>query len=508
MDAADTAQLAAIVGALGAVLALLARTRWPLLAGLAVLFAADLALALSISEGNFRVSPALVALGLTALVPVATGAALLVRYPAAATPLMLAAAPFRLPLDFGSEHRFYFALAEGGRLGRLLPVYAVLSAAALALAWRALRGAPLRSVPAAVALPSTVFFALAGLSLLWTNDLDAGANVLAYFLFPFAGLVAVVARAPFPPWLPRVLAVIAVALASLFAAVGLWQAATHRLLFFSPSVEVGNAYNSFFRVTSLFRDPSLYGRHLVLGIAVLLVVVLMRRLHLLFALPLIGLIWAGLYFSYSQSSMAALFVVVLALAVFAGDHSMRTVAIVTAVVVALGGAGLVAASAGGHSVRRVTSDRSRRIELPAKVFRDHPVAGVGLGGQPLASQANSERGGSKDRFVSHTTPLTVAAELGVLGLLAYGALLAGAAVLIDRVRRRDSALGLGLAATLLALFVHSLVYSGFFEDPLTWLILGVASSFVLAREAAEAPLVAATASTAILDRSSAPPPSP
>ena len=87
-------------------------------------------------------------------------------------------------------------------------------------------------------------------------------------------LVAVVGRAPFPAWMPRALAIAAVALAALFAVVGLVEEATHRLLFYTPSVEVGNAYSSFFRVTSLFRDPSLYGRHVVLGIAIVLVALL------------------------------------------------------------------------------------------------------------------------------------------------------------------------------------------------------------------------------------------
>jgi len=95
---------------------------------------------------------------------------------------------------------------------------------------------------------------------------------------------------------------------------------------------------------------------------------------------------------------------------------------------------------------------------------------------PSISQA-----GSPTRFVSHTTPLTIAAELGILGLIAYVALLGGAAALIERVRRIDPALGLGLAAVLLALVVHSIAYSGFFEDPVTWLVLAVAASFVLSR---------------------------
>ena len=36
-----------------------------------------------------------------------------------------------------------------------------------------------------------------------------------------------------------------------------------------------------------------------------------------------------------------------------------------------------------------------------------------------------------------------------------------------------------LAAALIALFVHALAYSGFFEDPLTWFVLAVASSFLV-----------------------------
>ncbi|HMI99812.1 MAG TPA: O-antigen ligase family protein [Gaiellaceae bacterium] len=481
MDAGEVGQIAALVGALGAGLVLLGRSRVPLVAGLALLAVAESGLVLDLSDHGHRVSPALVALGAAAVVPMAMLAALFVRWPAAVTPLVLAAAPFRPPLSFGSEHRFYVGVASAGQLGRLLPLYGVLGATALALGWNALRGRAVERVPVVVALPAVAFLALSTLSLLWTNDLHSGENVLAYFLFPFAVLIGVVARAPFPAWMPRVLAMLAVALATLFAVVGLIQAVTHKLWFFSPSVEVGNAYSSFFRVTSLFRDPSLYGRHVVLGIAVLLVAVLYGRLSPFLALPLVVVLFAGLWFSYSQSSTISLFVVTLALAAVAGNRGLRRVAVVTALVVALAGAGLIVASVGRHSLNRVTSDRSRRTELTLKVFRSHPLVGVGLGGQPLASRARSSQGGSPTRFVSHTTPLTIAAELGVLGLIGYLALLGGAVALIERVRRLDPALGLGLAAVLLALVVHSLSYSGFFEDPVTWLVLAVAASVVLSR---------------------------
>lgn len=481
MDSGEWAQLAAVAGAVGAALLLLARGRAMLLGGLALLALAEAGLVADLSESGQTLTPKLLALGAGGLVGMAMGAAIFVRWPVFVTPVVLAAAPFRPPLSFGSEHRYYVGVASSGQLGRLLPLYGVLGAAALALAWHTLRGRRIRPVPMLVSLPAIAFLGIAAVSLMWTEDLPAGENVLAYFLLPFEVLVGVVARAPYPPWMTRVLAVIAVALATLFAVVGIIQAATQELWFFSPSVEVGNAYSSFFRVTSLFRDPSLYARHVVLGIAIVVVAVLYRKLNPLLALPLIGVLFAGVWFSYSQSSMAALFVVTLALAIVAGTRSLRIAAAVTALVVLLGAAVAVLVTIEDHSARRFTSDRSRRVELTMKVIRDHPVEGVGLGAQPVASQARSEQGGSPTRFVSHTTPLTVAAELGLIGLAAYLALLGGAAALIERVRRLDAPLGLGLGAVLLALFVHSLAYSGFFEDPVTWLAIAVAASFLLSR---------------------------
>jgi O-antigen ligase len=287
-----------------------------------------------------------------------------------------------------------------------------------------------------------------------------------------------------------VLAWIAVALALVFALVGLYQARTKELLFFAPNLEVANTYAPIFRVTSLFRDPSLYGRHVVLGIAILVVALWLRRVHWALALGLIAVLWAGLYVSYSQSSLTALFVVVLAISAAAGDRRVRAAVAVTAGVLVLVGAAVVAREVADTSLQRATSDRSRRVVLTARVIADRPVAGVGIGAQPVASQERADRFGQEPAFVSHTTPLTVGAELGVIGLALYALLLAGAAATIEQVRRLDQAIGLTLAAALLALFVHSLFYSGFFEDPVTWFVLGVASSFLAARRPVETPLPA------------------
>jgi O-antigen ligase len=127
------------------------------------------------------------------------------------------------------------------------------------------------------------------------------------------------------------------------------------------------------------------------------------------------------------------------------------------------------------SARQATSGRTRLARVTWVVFTNHPLAGVGIGGQPQASkdEANTQLSANRDR--SHTTPLTVAAELGIIGLLAYVALLAGATRLLFLLTGLNRALGLGAAAVFLALFVHSLFYSGFFEDPIVWGVMALAA---------------------------------
>ena len=484
MDALSaTAGIAATLGAIGAVLVLTGRTRLQLVAGFAALGAAQAGLAYSLSGGialDGSLGGATIAAGLAGLVALAVGTAVLIRWPALVLPALLVAAPFRLPLDIDRSHRYLVAVAESGELGRLLPLYVVLTAAVLAMVYRLLRGAEARALPVWLAWPAAAFLAFASLSLLWTQEVNAGTNLLLFFLHPFAALLAVSSRAPFPAWMPRALAAIAVSLGCLFAAVGLWQSATERLLFFAPRLEVANTYGSFFRVTSLFRDPSLYGRHLVATIAVLLVALWLRKLPLVAAAALIALVWAGLYFSYSQSSMVSLFAIVLAITAVAGDRVARLAVLTIAVFIAAGALAFLGAELRDESARRVTSDRSRRVEVTLDVVRDHPLAGVGVGSQPAASEARSLRGGRDESFVSHTTPLTVAAELGLIGLALYLALLAGAGRMLWELWRRWPEVALALGGVLLARAVHALFYSGFFEDPITWLALGVGAAALAA----------------------------
>jgi O-antigen ligase len=483
MEHAETAQVAALGGALGAVLVLLPggrATRPLLIVGLVLLAGVELALALALGGGLLdRLSGATGAAALVfGVAAVIAAAAAFVRWAAVVPLAVLVTAPLRPPLSFDSSSTFLVQIANDGRLGRLLPLYFVLAAAATALGWRTLRGGEVRALPRQIALPAAAFFAFACCSLLWADDVEAGTNLLLFFTLPFVALLATVARADYPDWAPRWLAGVALAMGAIFAAVGLWQAATHELFFYAPNLAASNANTDYFRVTSLFGDPSLYGRHLVLGIGVALTLLATRRGR---TWPLIGvvvLMWAGLLFSYSQSSMTALLVVTLALAVATGDARIRRGVALLTVAALLGACAYVAVQvADGKSLNRVTSDRTERVQDATRVIERHPFVGVGIGGQPRASRriAHSER--PTPNFVSHTTPLTVFAELGVVGLVLYVWLLVGGAITIARVRRRDEALGLALGAAFLGLFVHALFYSGFLEDPLAWLIIGIAAAY-------------------------------
>jgi outer membrane protein assembly factor BamB len=479
VEHADAAQFAALVGALGAVLVLLPRGRVAPLAGFALLGLATVLIGWSlVGDDDVRLlitDPAGIGLLVVGALVAGVLAVPLARYPAVVPVALVAAAPFRVPVQLGDQDAFL-----------LLPLYLVLASAILAFAYRAIRGWEPSPPPRLLALPLAVFVAYVALSFLWTYDDHEGGIELAFFVFPFVAGVGVVARMPLAEWLGRAIGATLVGLGVLFAAVGLWEAHSHKL-YFARDVAVANAYTSFFRVTSLFKDPSLYGRYLVIPIAILLVALWLRRGRTFEWIPiavLIAFLFAGLYFSYSQSSFVALFCVAFAIAFLAAGRRLRIVLLVCAAVAAMGAAAFAAQAVQGRSLKDVTSSRSRLVTITLDAFKLEPIAGVGVGGQP---QASGDAIGTKKakKNASHTTPLTVLSEFGVVGFGLYLWLLAAIAATLVVATRSQRALGYALAAVLVVLFVHSLLYAGFFEDPLTWGVFALAAGVVATMPVAE-----------------------
>ena len=365
------------------------------------------------------------------------------------------AAPVRIPIHVGSDD---------ARL--LLPLYGVLAAGALAALYDVLRGAETPRVgPVTRALAAILL--LSAVSLLWAADGHQGAVDMLFFYLPFGFMTVRIAQLGCSGFGMRAALAAQVGLALLFAAVGLWQEAVHRV-FWNPGVETSNAYRSFFRVNSLFWDASVYGRFLAVTLILLAGIAIYRGV----TPPVIAgmaVLFAGLYFTYSQSSFLALAAGALALGACVWPWRVTAGVLVAAAVAA---AGILAVEVAGSSANRASGGRSHLVELGWRVIRHHPILGAGLGGFAKAAVAGTEHPYRLKGAASHTTPVTVAAELGPLGIAAYGWLL-GALTWAGLAGRRAPGVSRTLLAALVAIFASSLFYNSFFEDPTVWLIAGL-----------------------------------
>src|SRR5262245_18404928 len=123
---------AAVVGALGALVAIADRGRIAIVAGLAAIAVAEVILASELVPGSLagKLTSAGGAAGLVLALPLLTGLAwVFLRWPAALPAVVVAAAPFRLPFDVGAGHRLFVGLGTNGALRRLVPLYDVLAGA-------------------------------------------------------------------------------------------------------------------------------------------------------------------------------------------------------------------------------------------------------------------------------------------------------------------------------------------------------------------------------------------
>jgi O-antigen ligase len=217
---------------------------------------------------------------------------------------------------------------------------------------------------------------------------------------------------------------------------------------------------------------------------------------------LITVLWLGLVPTYSQSSFLALLA---GLAVLAAIRwSWRWT--LAAVGVGLVGAILVVLLVGGSGKLtgdRVNVDLSGRGSLVSgglDLFAEKPIQGYGSGSFQAAYR---DHRANKDApvTVSHTEPVTVAAEQGLLGLLLYLSLIIVALGTLGRQLFSASPVGgddredspgrgsprsetgpagqvarAAVLAAFVALLVHTLAYAGFFEDPITWVLLAIGAS--------------------------------
>jgi hypothetical protein len=424
------------------------------------------------------------------IVLLALGAAAMLRWPALLPVLLIAALPFRVRLH----------VAGGQAVNLLVPLYVVIGSGVLAEVVASLRDGDRRPrVPRSLALAIVVVIGLYALQTIYSNDIAFAARNVGFFLIPFAILFCLLAEVDWDRRLLRLVFAVILVEGLILAVIGIGQFATEHI-FWNGKLEASNDFHFYFRVNSLFWDPNIYGRYLSLSILLAAAVLAWasdRRVA--FALmATIAVIFAGLLFAFSQTSFIALFVGV---AVLAGLRwSVRWAAIATPLALAGIILGILFIGGGsGESTRTVTEGHSSLVSGGVKLAEHRPLYGYGSASfsKAFAREENVRPG---DTTASHTEPVTVAAEQGIVGVLAYLLLLAAALwTVLAGMRRIAPGLGapfrplgdgdrlelvparVGIAAAFAALLVHTIGYAAYLTDPLTWALLAIGA--VLATEA-------------------------
>jgi len=273
------------------------------------------------------------------------------------------------------------------------------------------------------------------------------------------------------------------------------------------------------RVNATFVDPNIFARYLVLAIVANLIlqyfsaVPWKRRVYFGSLLGLLG----GLAITLSRSGVVTLVIVlVLLLLLIPRKQIIRPIVLIGligAVIVALQPTVWHRLLTFRTGFGALDAQRAYLFKVSWAMFVDHPILGVGLGGfqkmflTPHYIIYKTFIPYVEGVTVSHTTLLTIAAELGIIGLAALawvwsaivrvlvrlsrvgtihhsptrkgglGSDLTSKADL-DRNRLERYIPGVGYFLWITAVFISSQAEARFFEDPMIWISMGMMLSLL------------------------------
>jgi putative inorganic carbon (HCO3(-)) transporter len=406
-----------------------------------------------------------------ALVAVVALAVAIDRWPALLPVLAVLALPFRISVAHSNL---------------LVPLYFVIGAGAVRYVVRAVRSDGAEALMHAGWLERllALLIVLYGLQALYSTDFETGLKNMVFFYVPFALLYCLLVRIE---WTPRVLRMCAWAVAALavaLAGVAFVEYAA-RTTWFSTRLSQENQLYVYFVANSVFFDPNIFGRFLALVMVALAVVLLYERpgREQLGASVVLAILWGALVISFSRSSMVALLV---GLALLAAIRWRAEAPLVVGAVVVVLGIAAVAIKPTTFGLNQglngVSAGRGSVLKGGVQLFGDRPLQGFGSGSFEHEYRLHNPNAGPLT--ASHTTPVTVAAEQGVIGELAYLALVIVALVVLVRGARANPARA-AIAAAFAALLAHTMLYADFLEDPFTWALLGIGAALARASPVGE-----------------------
>jgi putative inorganic carbon (hco3(-)) transporter len=433
---------------------------------------------------------AVVALGLLSALAV-----LIARRPSVLALLAVAALPFRIPIQAG-----------GVTSNLLVPLYLVVAAGSLAYIVPAVRSTDDPDEgrqPGWVQRLLALYIVVYAVQSIYSADFEKALQQMVFFYVPFALLFVLLTQLDWTPRLIKLCFTLVVALAVLFAAIGFVEYGT-KTIFLNPKLVVANDLHTYFTVNSVFFDPDIFGRFLALVMIGLAVVLLYDRAsnsatrikQVLGVSVVLAILWGGLVLTLSRSSLGALLVGLATLAALRWRVT-RTLWVVVAVVAV--GAAAVAISPKTFGLNQglngASSGRADLVTGGSDLFTARPVWGYGSGSF-VTEYRRTHPSSSTTLSASHTIPITIAAEQGVIGELVYLALVIVAIVVLLRGARSDPARA-GVAAAFLALLLHPLLYADFLEDPVTWALLAVGVALASGPPAQRSDAATALAATAV-----------
>jgi putative inorganic carbon (hco3(-)) transporter len=421
--------------------------------------------------------PLVAAVGaLIALAAVVGAAWVLSRRPALLAGAVIVALPFRIPI------------AAGGVTSNLLvPLYFVVAAGSLSFVVDALRGrAPPRPNPPGDRAPAlwlerllAGYVVLYALQATYSPKFTTALQQMVFFYVPFALAYCLLRRLDWTPRLIRICLLLLAGLAVLFALVGFVEYDT-KTIFLNPKLVASNAVHTYFTVNSVFLDPNIFGRFLALVMILVAAVLLYARRQRtqVASIAVLAILWAALVLTVSRSSIGALLVGLGALGAIRWNVGRAVFAAAGVVAIAVAAIALSPTTFGlNQGLNGASSGRPGLVSEGLDLFADRPIWGYGSGSFETEYSAHNRHIG-QTLSASHTIPITIAAEQGLIGELVYVALVIAALVTLFRRCRRDPA-RVAIACAFLALLFHTMLYADFLEDPITWTLLAIGVALAL-----------------------------
>ena len=256
------------------------------------------------------------------------------------------------------------------------------------------------------------------------------------------------------------------------------------------------------RVNATFIDPNIFARYLVLAIVANLILQYFstapwkRRVYFGSLLGLLG----ALAITLSRSGALTLVIVLALMIVLIPRQRMvqpiGLMGLIGVVIVAMQPTVWRRLLTFREGFGALDAQRAYLFKVSWAMFIDHPIFGVGLGGfqkmflTPRYIIYKTEIPYVEGVTLSHTTLLTIAVELGLIGLAALAWVWIALVRVLIRLRsmtrldvvRQDALkpngldryfIGAGYFLWIVAVFISSQAEARFFEDPIIWLSMGM-----------------------------------